>query len=113
MTSGLLYETIRCIWFYRTGACGHCFVIRSPMNVRTWNIGTQRSFYGLLIGAIITVAYALLWLFERPPKAPMDRYIGFILGVEAVQFMSWSLVLATVLPFQETAFGGLDRQAIW
>src|SRR5215204_3888346 len=83
------------------------------MSVRTWNFSSQRSFYGLLIGAAITVAYALIWILEQPPKAPIDRYIGFILGVEAVQFMSWSLVLATVLPFQETAFGGLDRQAIW
>jgi len=82
------------------------------MSVRTWNYSNQRSFYGLLIGALITLAYALIWILERPPKAPMDRYIGFILGVEAVQFMSWSLVLATVLPFLETAFGGLDRQAI-
>ena len=83
------------------------------MSLRAWNFSNHRSFYGLLIGALITVAYALIWLLERPPNAPIDRYIGFILGVEAVQFMSWSLVLATVLPFQETAFGGLDRQAIW
>ena len=83
------------------------------MNVRTWNLSNQRSFYGLLIGAMITVAYALLWLFERPADAPIVGYIGLILGVEAVQFMSWSLVLVAVLPFQETAFGGLDRQAIW
>lgn len=83
------------------------------MNVRTWNISNKRSFYGLFIGAGITVAYALLWLFERPIDAPLVGYIGLILGVEAVQFMSWSLVLVTVLPFQETAFGGLDRQAIW
>jgi hypothetical protein len=31
----------------------------------------------------------------------MDRYIGLILGVEAVQFIAWSLVLATVLPFRK------------
>ena len=83
------------------------------MSVRTWNISNQRSFYGLLIGALITVVYALIWLLERPAEAPIGPYIGLIFGVEAVQFWSWSLVLATVLPFQEAAFGGLDRQAIW
>jgi hypothetical protein len=29
------------------------------MSLRTWSISNQRSFYGLLIGAVITVAYAL------------------------------------------------------
>ena len=71
------------------------------MSVRIPNISGQRSFYGLLIGAAITLAYALIWIVERPPNAPIDRYIGLILGVEAVQFMSWSLVLATVLRFKK------------
>ena len=37
------------------------------MGVRTPSISKSPSFYGLLIGAVITVAYALLWLLERPP----------------------------------------------
>src|SRR5215210_5644292 len=99
--------------FFRAFGMSVCCVRRRPMSVRTWKISNKRSFYGLLIGAVITVVYALLWLFERPADAPIGPYIGLIFGVEAVQFWSWSLVLATVLPFQEAAFGGLDRQAIW
>jgi hypothetical protein len=58
------------------------------MSIRTWNISSQRSFYGLLIGAAITLAYALLWLLERSADAPIGEYLGLISSVEAVQFWS-------------------------
>jgi predicted ferric reductase len=74
---------------------------------------TTRSFLGVVIGTVIAVLYMVLWVVARPADIRIMSYIGEILGVEAIVFMSWSLVLATVLPGLEAAFGGLDRQAIW
>ena len=44
---------------------------------------------------------------------PTSRYAGEICGAEAVLLFSCTLVLATLLPAIERAFGGLDRVAVW
>jgi predicted ferric reductase len=59
------------------------------------------------------VATALAWILARPAGQPDGRYAGEILGVEALLLFSCSLVLVTLLPFVERAFGGLDRAAVW
>lgn len=41
------------------------------------------------------------------------RFIGELCGAEAVLLFSCALVLATLLPPIERAFGGLDRVALW
>ena len=55
----------------------------------------------------------MLWAAARPSGQPDGRYIGEIFGVEALLLFSCALVLATVLPFIERAFRGLDRVAVW
>jgi predicted ferric reductase len=68
-------------------------------------------------GAVVLVAaavgYALLWLLARPTGEPTARYVGEVCGAEAVALLTCTLVLATLLPAIEGAFGGLDRVAIW
>src|SRR3954471_24595832 len=59
------------------------------------------------------VAYAALWIVARPAGEPAGRFIGELCGAEAVLLFSCSLVMATLLPFIERAFGGLDRVAVW
>jgi predicted ferric reductase len=69
------------------------------------------------IGGTLVIAVAagnvVLWLLARPAHEPTGRYVGQLLGAEAVLLLSCSLVLATVLPPIERAFGGLDRVAVW
>jgi len=68
-------------------------------------------------GGVALVAVALanvaLWLAARPPQQPTGRFIGELCGAEAVLLFSCTLLLATLLPAIERAFGGLDRVAVW
>ena len=65
--------------------------------------------------ALVTIAvgYLALWIAARPSGEPTGRFVGELSGAEAVLLMCCSLVLATLLPFIERAFGGLDRVAVW
>ena len=67
------------------------------------------------VAAVVGVALAniVLWLLARPDGQPAGRFFGELLGAEAVLLFSISLVLATLLPPIERAFGGLDRVAWW
>jgi predicted ferric reductase len=69
------------------------------------------------LGAVVVVAlaagYPVLWALERPAGQPTTRYVGEILGAEAVFLFCIALVLVTVLPWIERAFSGLDRVAVW
>jgi predicted ferric reductase len=65
-----------------------------------------------LLGAVATANVAL-WLAARPPSQPTGRYAGELCGAEAALLLSCALVLATLLPPIEHAFGGLDRVAVW
>jgi predicted ferric reductase len=62
---------------------------------------------------VVAVGYAVLWLVARPAGQPAGRFVGELCGAEAVLLFSCSLVMATLLPFIERAFGGLDRVAVW
>jgi predicted ferric reductase len=64
------------------------------------------------LGAV-GVGYAALWIVARPSGQPTGRFIGELCGAEAVLLLCCSLVLATLLPPIERAFGGLDRVAVW
>jgi len=69
------------------------------------------------VGSVSLVAVAIgsmvLWLLARPPHQPTGRFLGELFGAEAVVLLSCVLVLATLLPAIEWAFGGLDRVAVW
>jgi predicted ferric reductase len=67
-------------------------------------------------GALLTlvaIGNVALWIAARPPGQPTVRYVGEICGAEAVLLFSCTLVLATVLPAIEHAFGGLDQVVVW
>ena len=68
---------------------------------------------GVVALAVVVLGSLVLWIFARPAGQPTGRYTGEFLGVEAVLLFSCTLVLATLLPFIERAFGGLDRVALW
>src|SRR5882724_3095057 len=63
--------------------------------------------------AALATGNVALWLIARPPNQPTGRYVGELCGAEAVLLLSCALVLATLLPAIEHAFGGLDRVAVW
>ncbi len=69
------------------------------------------------VGPAVLIAIALgtpvIGFLARPPDQPTARYIGELLGAEAVVLFSCSLVLATLFPVIERAFGSLDQVAIW
>jgi predicted ferric reductase len=65
-----------------------------------------------LLAAVATGNVAL-WLVARPPNQATGRYVGELCGAEAVLLLSCALVLTTLLPAIERAFGGLDRVAVW
>jgi len=69
--------------------------------------------WGTSLLGFAVVANLLLWVLARPADQPWGRYVGEIVGVEAVLLFSCSLVLATLLPVVERAFDGLDRVARW
>jgi predicted ferric reductase len=62
---------------------------------------------------VVALAYILLWSLARPAHEPTSRYVGELLGAEAVLLFAIALALATVLPAIERAFRGLDRVAVW
>ncbi|HEY5184610.1 MAG TPA: hypothetical protein VIM19_06825 [Actinomycetes bacterium] len=68
---------------------------------------------GVVVLAVVVLGSLVLWVLARPAGQPSARYTGEFLGVEAVLLFSCTLVLATLLPFIERAFGGLDRVALW
>lgn len=68
---------------------------------------------GVLALATLTLGTLVLWLAAGPGGEPGARFLGELFGVEAVVLFSCSLVLATLLPIVEAAFGGLDRVALW
>jgi predicted ferric reductase len=68
---------------------------------------------GITALAAVAVGNVVLWLLARPPGEPIGRFLGELCGAEAVLLFVCSLVLATVLPPIEWAFGGLDRVARW
>lgn len=68
---------------------------------------------GVVALAAVGFGNVLLWLLARPAGEPAGRFLGELCGAEAVLLLSCSLVLATVLPPIERAFGGLDRVAQW
>jgi predicted ferric reductase len=61
----------------------------------------------------VSAANVVLWLVARPPEQPTSRYVGELLGAEAVLLFSCTLVLATLVPGIERAFGGMDRVVVW
>jgi predicted ferric reductase len=67
------------------------------------------------VGALAAVALGnvALWIAARPDGAPTGRFVGELCGAEAVVLFSCVLVLATLIPAIERAFGGLDRVAVW
>jgi predicted ferric reductase len=68
---------------------------------------------GVAALAVVAVGNVVLWLAARPHGEPGGRFFGELCGVEAVLLFSCALVLATLLPMIESAFGGLDRVALW
>jgi predicted ferric reductase len=62
---------------------------------------------------VVLVGNVALWLALRPGDQPWGRYVGEVLGTEAVLLFVCSLVLATLLTSIEHLFGGLDRVARW
>jgi predicted ferric reductase len=68
---------------------------------------------GVTVLAAVATGNAALWLVARPPNQPTGGYVGELCGAEAVLLLSCALVLATLLPAIERAFGGLDRVAVW
>jgi len=69
--------------------------------------------WGTSLLGLVVVGNPLLWVLLHPADQPWGRYVGEIVGVEAVLLFSCSLVLATLLPVVERAFDGLDRVARW
>ncbi len=69
--------------------------------------------WGTSVLALVVVANLLVWVIVHPGDQPWGRYLGEVLGAEAVLLFSCALVLATVLTVIERAFGGLDRVAQW
>jgi predicted ferric reductase len=62
---------------------------------------------------VLAIAQAVLWTVARPHGEPVGRYIGQLLGGEAVLLMSIGLVLISSLPTVERWFDGIDHAAIW
>ncbi|HVP02097.1 MAG TPA: ferredoxin reductase family protein [Solirubrobacteraceae bacterium] len=75
--------------------------------------GTRARSPGVGVLAVVAAANVLLWVLARPPGQPDDRYLGELVGAEAILLFSCSLVLMTLLRPIERAFGGLDRVALW
>ena len=68
---------------------------------------------GVAILATVATGNIVVWLAARPSGEPGRRFYGELCGAEAVLLFSCALVLATLLPPIERAFGGLDRVAVW
>jgi predicted ferric reductase len=68
---------------------------------------------GAAVVLTLAAANVLLWVVARPAGQPAGRFVGELLGSEAVLLFSCALVLTTLLTPIERAFGGLDRVALW
>ena len=77
------------------------------------DVSALRAWVGPAILGAVAAGTVAIWLVAQPAGEPSGRYAGELLGVEAVLLFSCSLVLATLLPAIERAFGGLDRVALW
>jgi predicted ferric reductase len=73
----------------------------------------MRDLIGPTIVIVLSVAYILLWVVARPTDQTGLRYVGEVLGAEAVLMFSMALVLVTLIPAIESAFNGMDRVALW
>ena len=65
---------------------------------------------GILVA--LAALYPVAWIIARPRGQPTLRFAE-LCGAEGLLLLSCTLVLATLLPPIERAFGGLDRVAIW
>lgn len=61
----------------------------------------------------LAFAQVVLWVVERPAGVPTARFIGELVGAEAVLLMSIGLILVSSLVWVEPWFDGIDRAAIW
>ena len=75
-------------------------------------VAALREWVGPAILGAVAAGTVAVWLGAHPADEPSGRYAGELFGVEAVLLFSCSLVLATLLPPIERAFGGLDRVAV-
>ena len=74
---------------------------------------TTRPEPGPAILVALAVLYPFAWFVARPQGQPTLRFAAEVCGAEALLLLSCTLVLATLLPPLERAFGGLDRVAVW
>jgi predicted ferric reductase len=72
-----------------------------------------RDLIGPSIVVILAVGNLVIWAVARPADQPTLRYLGEVLGAEAVLMFSMALVLASLIPAIESAFNGMDRVALW
>jgi predicted ferric reductase len=72
-----------------------------------------RDLVGPAIVIVLSVGYMVLWVVARPDDQTGLRYVGEMLGAEAVLMFSMALVLVTLIPAIESAFNGMDRVALW
>jgi predicted ferric reductase len=72
-----------------------------------------RDLIGPTIVIVLAVANIVLWAAAKPADQPGLRYVGEMLGAEAVLMFSMALVLVTLIPAIESAFNGMDRVALW
>jgi predicted ferric reductase len=68
---------------------------------------------GPLLVAVGGVVIYLAWDWLRPAAVDPLYFAGEFPGVAAAYLMSWTLVLATRVPWLEQWFGGLDRMYLW
>jgi predicted ferric reductase len=88
-------------------------VPRSSSRASPEMIGRGSPALGVTILATIALGNIALWVAARPGGQPSGRYIGELCGVEAVVLLACALVLMTLIPAIEVAFGGLDRVTVW
>ncbi len=62
---------------------------------------------------VLVAAQGALWIVARPSGEPTARYLGQLLGAEAILLLSIGLVLISTLPWVEEWFDGIDRAAVW
>lgn len=80
--------------------------MRAPLSLSARDVGP------IAIGALIA-SVGVLWAVEQPAGEPTTRYVGQLLGAEAVLLLSLGLILISTLPWVEAWFDGIDRAAIW